>query len=455
MTNVREFLEAKAAADGIEFFMTMFVDMHGRPCAKLIPSSAMETVVGGAGFAGFAVGPMGQTSAAPDLIAVPDPETYMRLPWRPSVAVLQCDITVGGKPWPYSPRVILRRALERLENHRGMHFMVGVEPEYYLVRRRPTGGIEVADHRDRQANPCYDAKSLTRSLDFLTRVSGYMNQLGFGNYANDHEDGNGQFEQNLTYADALTTSDRLIFSRYMIHVLAEENDMSATFMPKPFQKLTGNGLHINTSLWSADDATNLFDGRGGGIDQYGLGLTSLGYEFCGGILSHARAMSAFMCPTVNSYKRIGVGAPISGATWAPSYVAYGGDNRTQMVRVSDGSRLEVRAVDGSANPYLACTAILAAGLDGIDNHLDPGQPNVDNLFELSPAAVAAKGIRALPPTLLHATEELTASDVMRVAFGCHGTEHYSDYFAEVKAEEFRIWHATVSDWEVERYLTLF
>ncbi len=455
MTGVREILEARAEADEIEFFMTMFVDMHGRPCAKLIPSLAMETVVGGAGFAGFAVGPMGQTAAAPDLIAVPDPDTYMRLPWRPSIAVLQCDIMVDGKLWPYAPRVILRQALERLANERDMRLMVGVEPEYHLVSRGPNGTIEVADQLDKQANPCYDAKSLTRTLDFLTRVSHYMNQLGFGNYANDHEDGNGQFEQNLAYADALTTCDRLIFTRYMIHVLAEEASMSATFMAKPFQNLTGNGLHVNASLWSADGTTNLFERHGSDDDPYGLGLTSLGYSFCAGILSHARAMSAIMCPTVNSYKRIGVGAPSSGATWAPSYVAYGGNNRTQMVRISDGNRLEIRAVDGSANPYLACTAILAAGLDGIDNQLDPGQPNIDNLFELHPDTVAAKGIQALPPTLLHATEELTASDVMRTAFGHHETEHYSDYFAKIKAEEFRSWHATVTDWEVDRYLTLF
>jgi glutamine synthetase len=455
MTDVREILQARVDEDGIAFVMTMFVDMHGRPCAKLIPSSAMDVVVGGAGFAGYAVGPMGQSPASPDLIAIPDPETYVRIPWRPDVAVVQCDVEVEGQPWPYSPRVILRRALERLADERDMRFMVGVEPEYHLVRRGPTGTIEVADQRDRQVNPCYDAKSLTRTIDFLARVSTYANQLGYGNYANDHEDGNGQFEQNLTFADALSTADRLVFVRYMIHVLAEEAGLSATFMPKPFRHLTGNGLHVNVSLWSGDGTANLFAGGGLGEDRYELGLSPLGYAFCGGVLTHARAMSAVMCPTVNSYKRIGAAPPNSGATWAPSYVAYGGNNRTQMVRVPDGNRLEIRAVDGSANPYLAFTAILAAGLDGIDNDVDPGPPNHDNLFDLHPDAVAAKGIAELPPTLLHATELFGASDVMRAAFGCHENEHYADYFAKVKADEFRAWHATVSDWEVDRYLTLF
>ncbi len=332
--------------------------------------------------------------------------------------------------------------------------MVGVEAEYHLVRRRPEGGIEVADPLDQSSLPCYDAKGLTRMFDHLSTVSRYMNQLGWTNYANDHEDGNGQFEQNFLFADALTTADRLIFFRYMVHTLAHEAGMAATFMPKPFAHLTGNGLHTNVSLWSTEGARTCSRG-GRGRDRYGLGLSRLGYQFAAASSSTLPAMSAVVCPTVNSYKRMGVGPPSSGATWAPAYVSYGGNNRTQMMRVPDVGRIELRAVDGSANPYLAFTAVLAAGLDGVDRELDPGRPNADNLYALDADVIASRGITAMPPTLLHAVEALVEDDAMRAAFGNTGSEDYVDYFARVKSEEFREWHAKVSDWELDRYLSLF
>ena len=173
------------------------------------------------------------------------------------------------------------------------------------------------------------------------------------------------------------------------------------------------------------------------------------------MLEHARGLSAIVCPTVNSYKRMGVVRPAPGPRGPRRYVAYGGNNRTQLMRVPEGGRVELRAVDGAANPYLAFAAVLAAGLDGIDRELDPGQPNNDNLYAVDPVAVAARGIEAMPPTLLHAVESLVEDDVLRAALGNTGTEDYVDYFARVKSEEFRAWHAQVSDWEVDRYLTLF
>jgi glutamine synthetase len=286
----------------------------------------------------------------------------------------------------------------------------------------------------------------------LSTVSTYMNQLGWANYANDHEDANGQFEQNFAYSDALTSADRLIFYRYMIHTLAHNAGLAATFMPKPFGNLTGSGLHLHSSLWDAQSGAELFADP---ADPRGLGLSELAYHYIGGLIEHGPAMAAVTCPTVNSYKRFGVGAPNSGATWAPAYATYGGNNRTQMLRVPDGGRVENRACDGSANPYLAMAVQLAAGLDGIDRGLDPGEPNRDNLHVLPAEAVAARGIRALPPTLLHAADELVTDDVLREALGKTPDGDYIDYFAQVKRDEFRAWHSGVSDWEVERYLTLF
>jgi glutamine synthetase len=445
-------LRKRAAADGVEFFFAMFVDMHGKPCAKMVPIEALDVLLGGgAGFAGFAAGPMGQTPADPDMIAVPDLDSYTLVPWQPGLAVLHCDIHVEGEPWPFSPRIILKRAVEKAEA-RGYRYNVGCEAEYFLVRRQDDGSIVVADPLDRAETPCYDAKGLTRMYDHLTTVSRYMNQLGWANYANDHEDANGQFEQNFRFADAVTSADRLIFFRYMVHTIAHQAGMAATFMPKPFANLTGNGLHLHSSLWDISSGAELFADT---EDARGLGLSELAYHYIGGLVDHARALVAVTCPTVNSYKRMGVGAPTSGATWAPAYATYGGNNRTQMLRVPEGGRVENRACDGAANPYLAMTVQLAAGLDGIDRAIDPGAPNLDNLYLLSSAEIAARGIKVMPPTLLHAVDNLVDDGVLRTALGKTRDGDYIDYFADVKRREFFAWHSEVSTWEVDRYLTLF
>jgi glutamine synthetase len=446
----REELKQQAEKDGIEFFFAMFVDMHGKPCAKLVPAASFDLLMdGGAGFAGFAAGPMGQTPKDPDLIAVPDPDSYLRVPWQPGLAVLMCDIAVDGEPWGFTPRVILKKQLARLEE-RGLSYKVGTEAEYFLVSRQPDGSVRVADPLDTASSPCYDVKALTRMYPHLARVSKYCNELGWTNYANDHEDANGQFEQNFKYADALTSADRLIFFRYMVHTLAHEGGMAATFMPKVFSDRTGNGLHMHSSLWRGDE--ELFQDES---DPRGLGMSKLGYSFVAGLMEQARASMAVTCPTVNSYKRMGVGAPASGATWAPAYGTYGGNNRTQMLRIPEGGRVEHRGCDGSANPYLALTVMLAAGLDGIDRDLDPGDPNTDDLYTLSKSEVADRGITTMPPTLLHATEALVQDPVLREALGSTTSGDYIDYFASIKQREFLDYHSVVSPWEVDRYLTLF
>jgi glutamine synthetase len=348
-----------------------------------------------------------------------------------------------------TPRLILKNQLDRLEE-RGLTYKVGVEAEYFLVSRQPNGQVRIADPLDTASSPCYDVKALTRMFPHLARVSKYCNQLGWSNYANDHEDANGQFEQNFAYADALTSADRLIFFRYMVHTLAHEAGMAATFMPKVFSDRTGNGLHMHSSLWHGDEQLFVDD-----ADPRGLGMSSLGYSFVAGLVEHARASVAVTCPTVNSYKRMGVGAPASGATWAPAYATYGGNNRTQMLRIPDGGRVEHRGCDGSANPYLALTVMLAAGLDGVDRELDPGEPNRDNLYTLTKEQVAERGLITMPPTLLHATEALVEDHVLREALGKGAGGDYIDYFADVKRREFLDYHSVVSDWEVDRYLTLF
>ena len=367
---------------GIEFLFAQFVDMHGKPSAKLVPAHHIDDLLTeGAGFAGFAAGDIGQGPHDPDLVAMPDPRSLTILPWRPNVARFACDVTVEGQPWPYCPRTILRNALDRARTL-GYELKMGVELEYFLLRRKEDGGLEIADQLDTLELPCYDMRALTRNLDFVSEISHAVTKLGWDNYATDHEDANGQFEQNFQYADALTTCDRAVFYRYMVESLAQQRGLIATFMPKPFANLTGNGCHFHFSVWR--DEQNLFE-RDASEDPRGLGLSELAYHFIAGLKANAKAYIALTAPTVNSYKRLVVGAPTSGATWAPAYVSYGYNNRTQMLRIPAAGRIEDRTVDGSCNPYLAATAMLAAGLDGIERGLDPGDPNSANLYELSEA----------------------------------------------------------------------
>jgi glutamine synthetase len=439
-----------AATRGIEFYFAQFVDMYGRPSAKLVPAANLDDLVTeGAGFAGFAAGEIGQVPSDPDIAAMPDLASFTPVPWETTLGRFACDVTVDGEEWPYCPRTILRRVLESARSL-GFEFKMGLELEYFLVRRREDGSIEIADQNDTLEKPCYDMAGLTRQYEFLATVSKYCNELGWGNYANDHEDANGQFEQNFTYDDALVSCDRAIFFRYMVHTLAEQHGMLATFMPKPFTNLTGNGCHFHMSLWR--DGRNLFLDE---ADPRGLGLSETAYKFIGGLKRHARAYSGVTAPTVNSYKRLKAGTTASGATWAPVWISYGYNNRTQMLRIPGPGRIEDRTIDGSANPYLAAAAVLAAGLDGIANDLDAGEPNADNLYAFGYDELAARGLKALPANLLDAIGELEQDPVLREALGRGRNEDYLDYYARVKRNEWFRYHEQVSQWELDEYLTRF
>jgi glutamine synthetase len=455
MANVRaaprvEDIRRVADERGVQFFFAQFVDMHARPSAKLVPAASLDDLVSdGAGFAGFAAGDIGQLPSDPDLAAIPDLTSFTPVPWEPTLARFACDIRVEGEEWPYDPRTILRRQVEKARA-KGYEFMIGMELEYFLVRQGEDGSIEVADSLDTLEKPCYDLNGLTRNFEFLSTVSRYVNELGWGYYADDHEDANGQFEQNFTFTDALASCDRGIFFRYMVHSLAEQRGLLATFMPKPFTELTGNGCHFHLSLWNGD--RNLFLDED---DPRGLGLSQLAYHFLGGLMAHARAYSAVTAPTVNSYKRLKVGTTASGATWSPVWISYGYNNRTQMYRIPGPGRIEDRSVDGSCNPYLAATVILAAGLDGIERELDPGEANSENLYAVPGNELRQRGFDALPANLLEATFELERDEVLREALGRARDEDYADYFIRVKREEWNRYHEQVTPWEIREYLTRF
>ena len=449
----REDVERHLSDNDVEFLFAQFVDMHGKPSAKLVPAAHLDGLLtDGAGFAGFAAGAIGQQPNDPDMAAMPDIRSLTPLPWKPTVVRLACDVHVEGEEWLYCPRTILRHQVERARDA-GYEFKIGVEMEYFLVRRTEDGGIEIADDLDTLEQPCYDIRALTRSFDFVSDVIKNVNSLGWGLYATDHEDANGQFEQNWDPADPLTSSDRAVFYRYMVEAMAQERGLIATFMPKPFAHLTGNGCHMHMSLWDGDGKTNVLHADPKD-DSRGLGLSEKGYHFIGGLKKHAKSYIALTAPTVGSYKRLVIGAPSSGATWAPAYVTYGWNNRTMMLRIPDHGRIEDRTVDGACNPYLAATAVLAAGLDGIENEIDPGDPSTGSMYETSEADRAKMGIETLPANLLDATRELEENEVMRQAFGRARDEDYVDYFIRCKRREWQQAHEQITKWEIDRYLQL-
>ena len=437
-------VKALANEQGIEFFLCSFVEMGGAPKAKGVPVSNLdEMATEGAGFAGFAAGEMGQGPHDPDMANIPDFRSLTRVPWRDNMAWVAGNIQVEGEPFNFCPRTILQRQLEKADAL-GYTFNVGVEPEFMLLHADEDGTYWPYDKLDVLGKPCYDLLTLNRNLDLMTTLINHMLAMGWGPYANDHEDANCQFEINWHYSDALTTSDRHTFFKWMIKVVAEERGLRATTMPKPFSHLTGNGAHFHMSLWEGD--RNIFLNED---DENGLSREA--YWFMGGMLDHAKALAGVTNPIVNSYKRLVRSAPDSGASWAPVYVSYGASNRTQMVRIPGPGRIENRTVDGAANPYLACSALLAAGLDGIEKKKDPGSRNDENLYELSAAELADRGIDYLPSTLKEAMDHLEADDVILGALG----EEYAETYLAVKREEWRQYHQSVSAWEMDTYLPVY
>ena len=353
----------------IKYFLISFVDLFGVLRSKLVPSQAIsEMQKNGAGFAGFATW-LDMTPADADMFAIPDTNSLIQLPWNKEVGWLASDLWMKGKPVKASPRVILKEQIKKLDKN-NLKMKSGVECEYFLIS---PDGSKIADPRDIQSKPCYDQSALMRRYELIKEVCDSMIELGWNPYQNDHEDANGQFEMNWDYDDCLVTADRHVFFKFMVKNLAEKHGLRATFMPKPFEKLTGNGCHAHISLWNGK--INKFLDMG---DRYGL--SKLAYNFLGGVLKNAESLSAFFNPTINSYRRINAPPTTSGATWSPSSISYSGNNRTHMIRIPDPGRFELRLIDGSANPYLLQAGIIAAGLFGMNNKSDPGEPLTCNMY---------------------------------------------------------------------------
>ena len=439
--------------DGIDFLLVQFVDIGGSPKVKMVPVSHFDDVIDeGAGFAGAAVLGLGQGPHSHGMLARIDLDTYSPVPWTEGVARFASDLYVDGEAHPYCARQNLKRVLSDFRAE-GYVFNVGIEPEHFLVTRDGEGSISIWDPNevDSLAKPCYDFKGIANAMDYLRDLMDGMRRVGWDVYQSDHEDANGQYEVNFVYSDALTTADRYTFFKMMASQYAQKYGAIATHMAKPFANRTGSGGHIHFHIADAETGENLFLDDD---DPQGLGLSEFAYHFIGGIFEHAPALCCVTSPTVNCYKRLQVGQGLlgteSGFTWTPAFISYGDNNRTQMIRTAGPGHLEDRTVSAACNPYLAMAAYITAGLDGVRNKIDPGKANLGNLYDLGLKEIRNRGIRLLPQSLAEALAELRGDEVIQSAMG-----PIYDEFASLKESEWNEYHRQISQWEVDRYLTMF
>lgn len=449
MTDIQK-LRQQLSDSGAKYAMASYVDLHGCMKGKFVPLNHLEQMFAGSElFTGAALDGVPQDISDNEVAAMPDPASLVQCPWRPELAWFASDLYLDGQAFESCSRNILKRQLDAAADM-GYQFNLGIETEFFVFKRTENGGFKPLSERDTLAKPCYDIKSMLDNLPIIDELVEAMNQLGWGVYSFDHEDANGQFETDFKYADGLTMADRFVFFRLMANEIAAKHGAFASFMPKPFGDRAGSGAHYNMSLADINSGENLFDTGVG--DHHQCGVSELAYPFIGGILRHARSISALIAPTVNSYKRLVRQGSMSGSTWAPVFGCYGNNNRTNMLRIpSAGGRVECRAADIACNPYLGAAMILAAGLEGIREGIDPGAPHAENMYNYSDAEIAAKGIEYLPRTLSEAIDALEADSLAKEVLGDEMFKSFIDY----KRDEWNSYHNHISEWEVDRYLTHF
>ena len=427
-----------AKHNGVKYFMISFTDLFGGQRAKLVPAQAIADMQEeGAGFAGFAAW-LDMTPAHPDMLAVPDPDSVIQLPWKKEVAWVAANCVMEDKFVDQAPRNVLNRLIAEAADA-DMRVKTGIEAEFFLLT---PDGSQISDEYDTAEKPCYDQQAVMRRYDVIAEICDYMLELGWGPYQNDHEDGNGQFEMNWEFDDVLNTADKHSFFKFMAKSVAEKHGFRATFMPKPVEGRTGNGCHAHISVWDKTGQTNVF-----ADDDMELGLSAKGRNFLGGIMKHASALAAITNPTVNSYKRINAPRTMSGATWAPNTVTWSGNNRTHMVRVPAPGRFELRLADGAANPYLLQSVIIAAGLDGIRTEADPGKRyDIDMYAE----GYKVKGAPKLPLNMLDALREFDKDKKLKAALG----NGFSAAYLKMKHQEWHSFTAHFSQWEKDNTLDI-
>lgn len=444
-----EEIQERLAGQGVRYGLASYVDIHGRCKAKCVPIGHFDRMFKGSElFTGAALDGVPQEVNDDEVAAVPDLANVMVMPWKPDMAWFPSDLWLHGEPFEACSRNILKRAVKQAADM-GYVFNLGIETEFYLFRENPDGSVAPGTRRDDLDKPAYDVRQLLNSFPVVDEIVGAMNTLGWDVYSFDQEDATGQFETDFAYADALTMADRFTFFRLMTNEIAQKYGLFASFMPKPYGHRTGSGAHYNMSLADIRTGRNLFEDT---KDKMGCGLSRIGYHFIAGVLSHAKAICAVIAPTVNSYKRLIARGSMSGFTWAPIFVCYGNNNRTNMLRIPmGGGRIECRAADIACNLYLGAAMILAAGLEGIHGKFDPGQPHRENMYLHDQAALKKLGVDKLPRTLGEAIEAFAADPLGRKVMG----DLMFDTFVQFKTQEWVDYHTHVSDWELKRYLRFF
>lgn len=433
---------------GVQYAMGTYVDVLGRPKSKMVPIDHLPNLLAGSErYTPRGVGGLGHMNASEDeCVAMPDLSTLTVLPWDRRFAWMAADLLYGGTEfWPHCPRSILKQQLA-VAAERGLVFNLGVETELYCYDPHATtsGYLEpMAASGKIRPTPAYDAESTIDAMAFLGPMVQYLNETGFGVFSFDHEGGDAQFEFDFDYAPALAMCDKLVLFRLMAKQVAKSAGLAVTFMPKPYTEAWGSGAHFNMSLVEADGGKNLFQ------DPDGLrGWSKTAYSFVAGVLRHARAIAAIATPTVNSYKRLQPRLADGTISWSPVWVAYGDNNRSCMLRLPHNRpAIEDRAVDAAANTYLSAAFILAAGLEGIELGLDPGDPVGAELFDPK----AKHDVPRLPRTLLEAVDAFEADPLTHEVFPAAFVSAY----VEMKTDEWNSYHSQVTDWERDQYLMRF
>ncbi|MEY4321811.1 MAG: hypothetical protein RL167_539 [Actinomycetota bacterium] len=428
---------------GVKFVRLWFTDVAGTlKSVAIAPAEVEGAFAEGLGFDGSAIEGLARTYEA-DMLAQPDPSTFQILPWRGEIdptARMFCDITTpDGLPAAADPRNVLRRALAKASD-RGFSFYIHPEIEFYLLKSTELDANGEPVPVDKAGY--FDNVPGGTAHDFRRRAVSMLEQLGISVEFSHHEGGPGQNEIDLRYADALTMADNIMTFRTVIKEVAIEQGVYATFMPKPFTQHPGSGMHTHMSLFEGD--TNAFFDAG---SQYHLSKTAK--HFIAGLLRHAPEITAVTNQYVNSYKRLWGGGE------APSFVCWGHNNRSALIRVplykpdkGNSSRIEYRAIDSAANPYLAYALLLSAGLKGIEEEYElPGETE-DNVWALSDSERRAMGIQPLPTSLDHAIRKLEESELAAEVLG----EEVFSYVLANKRREWSEYRAQVTPFELKQNL---
>lgn len=434
---------------GVRYLFSSYVDLHGVPKGKLVPIAHIEQMMAGSElYTGAALEGVPQDVSDEEVSSHPDPASCLVLPWQPDTAWFASNLWCKGQPFEACSRTILSRQMDRAAKL-GFVPQLGMEAEFFVLEDDANGGYRPVSRRTNLDKPAYDVVRLIDNMHWMRELIEAMNDFGWDVYSLDHEDGIGQFEIDFTYADMVTMSDRFVFFRMMAHEIARRHGYFASFMPKPFADRAGSGAHFNMSFKDIRTGRNAFLDES---DPRGCKLSTLGYRFIAGVLRHMPAICAVVAPTVNSYKRLILKGSQSGFTWAPIFVCYGNNNRTNTLRIPlAGGRVELRAADSACNPYLGAALVLAAGLDGIENELDPGAPHTDNMYVKTEEELRELGVGYLPRTLEQALDGFENDPLATEVFGAV----MRDTWLEWKRNEWLSYTFHVSDWEKDRYLKMF